>query len=185
MLLIRNLGITFCKVYITELLRKYKIEFPLGMKLCEDAVFYYRYIRYAKRVVTINKQDYYYYLPSGDTKYNLSINDELCGLNAMQDAIIPILQKYSYSVQVEERLQQRLLIVLLRVFVAIMEQKRRKRSYFYSLIEWEKLLPMTKMNYFFKLLIKFRMYSVFDLCRSIYQKITTKDLFDLLGVEKV
>lgn len=184
LLLIRNLGITFCKVYVTEILRKYKIEFPQGVKLSEDAVFYYNYIRYAQKVVTISNQDYFYYLPEDDAKYNLSFKDELYVLEAMQNVIIPIIQERSHSAYVVERLQQRLLVVLLRVVVSILSHSRMTRAQLFSLIDWEKLLPMMKMNIFFKVLIRLRLFSIFDLFRSVYQKILNKDLFDLLGVDK-
>lgn len=184
LLLIKNLGITFCKVYVVELLRKHSIEFPVGMKLSEDAVFYYRYLRYVKKVVTVSNQDYRYYQPNGDTKYALSFQDELCGLKAMQSAIIPILQERSWPDKVVERLQQRLLIIFIRVIVSVLAHNRASRGQLFSQIDWDELLPMMKLPYSLRAFVKLRLFSAFSLCLSLYQKVAKKDLFGIFGVTK-
>lgn len=183
LMLIRNLGITFCKVNLTEIIQKYCIEFPVGMKLSEDAVFYYRYLRYVNGVVTVSNRDYFYYLPIGDSKYSLSFQNELCSLKAMQDAIISLLQERTFSSQVVERLHQRVLIILWRVVVSILAHDRAQRAKLYTQIDWPILLPMMKMNVVFKTLIRWKLFGTFDLLRGIWQRVTGKDLSLLLGVD--
>jgi len=168
---------------LTEIIQKYCIEFPVGMKLSEDAVFYYRYLRYVNGVVTVSNRDYFYYLPIGDSKYSLSFQNELCGLKAMQDAIISLLQERTFSSQVVERLHQRVLIILWRVVVSILAHDRAQRAKLYTQIDWSILLPMMKMNVVFKTLIRWKLFGAFDLLRGIWQRVTGKDLSLLLGVD--
>lgn len=183
LLLIRDLGITFCKVYKTELLKAYQIEFPLGMKLSEDAVFYYRYLRYAQSAVTIDSCDYFYYLPSGTNKYGLEFVDELRGLNAILEAIVAILRQRKWSDEVVERLHQRVLIILNRVVVSILSHPRSARATLYAQIAWGELLAMIRMPGFLKFCIRHRYFKTFELLRMIYQKLSHKNVMGLLGVE--
>ncbi len=181
-LLLKNLGITFCKLYSTEIVKQKEIVFPVGVKLSEDAIFYYRYMIYVKRVATISHQDYLYYLPSDDRKYNLSFLDELRGLEAMHSALMPIIEKYSHSSQLVERLHQRVLIMLVRVVASVLAHRRSERPQLYGLINWPELLPMMKINVFLGVCLKFRLFRTFDTLRGLYQKVSKKDLPELLGV---
>ena len=48
------------KLYLTELLHRYHIKFPEGVRIGEDAIFNYIFLSYAKTVSFTNQRDYIY-----------------------------------------------------------------------------------------------------------------------------
>ena len=179
-LMTRDIGVAFCKIYDADIIRNNNILFPEGMKLSEDAVFYYRYLRFSRKCSFIDKTEYIYYAPVGDKKYNLSINDELVGLCAISDALISLMQSLSLKQVTIERLRRRIILSLNRVLYAICAQPRNKRSYYLKKIDWPKLAPYIKTDRFTQFLVNKRCFLLFEITRTIRSALLRQQISDYI-----
>ncbi|WP_313552411.1 glycosyltransferase family 2 protein [Aerococcus sp.] len=50
----------FCFIYKTEIIKKFKLNFTVGLKHSEDSVFLWKYLVHCNRGIMINKELYYY-----------------------------------------------------------------------------------------------------------------------------
>lgn len=62
-------GYTFIKAYRLDMIRRHALAFNPDIRLQEDEVFFYQYMRYCRRVKSVGKQGYYYYAPDWERKY--------------------------------------------------------------------------------------------------------------------
>lgn len=63
------IGYTFIKAYRLDMIRRYALSFNSNIRLQEDEVFFYQYMKYCRRVKSVGKQGYYYYAPDWERKY--------------------------------------------------------------------------------------------------------------------
>lgn len=69
------MGYTVIKAYRREIIKKQELNFDTRIKLQEDDVFLYQYLKFAKSVRIYDKIGYYYYLPNWEKKYKLPFGD--------------------------------------------------------------------------------------------------------------
>ena len=50
----------FNKIYLTEIIKKYNIEFDVKIKIGEDAIFNLDYLKHVQQVIVANKDTYFY-----------------------------------------------------------------------------------------------------------------------------
>lgn len=153
----KDIGVAVCKLYKRDIICENNIKFPEGMKLCEDAVFYYRYILHAKNCLMLNVQDYLYNIPENISKYNLNIDDEILALQEMSISIINLINNIKLDKQGIERLSKRLQIFFERVIDAITKQNKKGRKKYFEVINWSYLLSFLQIDKFSKQLLEFRL----------------------------
>lgn len=167
----RDIGIPFSKLYNSTIIRNHNIRFPENMKLSEDAVFLYRYLLHSGRCSMVNTLDYIYYPPKEDRKYNISVEDELNGLKAMADAIIPLLTAIPLDPNGIERLRKRIVLSISRTIVAILTLPRHERILWYDRLDWQVLMPYIYADTMSRYLLSHKYYRLFDFIRAFRRKI--------------
>lgn len=69
------MGYTVIKAYRREIIKNQGLYFDTKMRLQEDEIFLYQYLKFAKQVRIYDKVGYYYYLPDWDRKYCLPFKE--------------------------------------------------------------------------------------------------------------
>ena len=173
----KDIGVTFCKLYDADIIRSHGVAFPPRMKVCEDAVFYYRYLLYSERCIFINTQDYMYYAPTGgDAKYNVDIESEFVGFEAMKDALINLINYLNLDKNGYEHLRQRLLLHLRRLLYAIISKPKLFRAKLYKRIDWSSLFKYIKTDFLTKSLLRHNLFSLFEIKRITESKFLKRNL---------
>lgn len=175
-----NIGVAVCKVYDADIIRQNKIEFPVGMKASEDAVFYYRYLQHSKRCSFVDKSGYTYYAPADGKTYGISVPDELIALEAMSQTIIKLLNTLVLDSECTERLRKRIVIILHRVLIATYSLPRQTRSDFLSKVQWYYLLPYLKTDSLTRFLLHNRYFTIFYLLMILRGKILRRQYTEIL-----
>lgn len=62
-------GYGFIKAYKSNIIKQNGLAFNPCIRLQEDEVFFYQYMRYCRRVKSVDKQGYFYFAPEWERKY--------------------------------------------------------------------------------------------------------------------
>lgn len=69
------MGYTVIKAYRRNIIQKYGLTFDTQLRLQEDEVFLYQYLKHSNKVRIYDTIGYYYYIPDWNKKYNLSFEE--------------------------------------------------------------------------------------------------------------
>lgn len=69
------LGYTFIKAFRLNIIKEHGLSFDTNIKLQEDEVFLFQYIKFARSIRVYDKVGYHYYIPEWNTKYKLNFED--------------------------------------------------------------------------------------------------------------
>lgn len=165
----KSIGTVWGKIYKTSLILDNHITFPEGMKLSEDTVFFYNYLACCNIVCLCSSVGYNYYLPEGDAKYGLSLQDELIGYIHFRLVSVLLKKRSDCNEEIQKRLDARELTFFNRCFQALLATPDRQvRLDSYHLLDWDnyvRLVPETPSLQ--KYLLRKKNYRAYEIVRLI------------------
>lgn len=176
----RNIGVPFGKIFDGDIIRQNDIRFPVGMKASEDAVFYYRYLLHSNRCSFVNKADYVYYAPANGKSYGANIDEKIIGLTAMGDALIALLENLKLDYEGKERLRQRLVLTLNMVLYAISELPYQQRNKAYRKINWSKYIDYLRADLLTKHFLRTNKLKLFEIDRLLQTKCLRRSISEII-----
>lgn len=171
-IMLKDIGVSVAKILKASLLKKFEISFPKGMKLSEDACFFYSYLARCQTCTLCDNTDYLYMIPTGDTKYNLTLEDELVGLHCMTDAICMLQHNVTLTPEAQTRLSDRLKLSYNRVENAILcTTDLTHRPQIYAKLNWASLLSVIKFDTISSFCIKHKFFFMFEITRILRSRL--------------
>ncbi len=170
---VTNIGVAWAKIYKTEFLHKYQLEFKLGLKRMQDMIFNIEAFYCADRIKYIDEPVYCYRLRGGSAVNKYSVDFEKTAMDIIE-SLYCLKNKYNIS-NIEDIIFCKVISLYMEIMrltytrteckLGINEKiKQMKRiaaiNCYNEAIYTKKRLPLTRKQTLIKKLLTYRLYVV-------------------------